>query len=205
MKALVSGLLTGLIVSFSSSPASASLLTPDLRITPAAQTISLGTPVQVALTISGLGDFVAPSLSTFDLNVEFDPTILGFNSVTFGDPVLGDQLDLLGLGSLSSATPGSGTVNLFELSFDSPDALDSLQSGAFTLATLTFDSLLAGTSPLAMTFVILGDAGGDALTVDLFNGSVEVREAAVPEPATILLLGAGLVSVAWLRRRRREY
>jgi hypothetical protein len=35
------------------------------------------------------------------------------------------------------------------------------------------------------------------------NGEVVITEGAIPEPASIALLGVGLVSLAALRRRRR--
>jgi hypothetical protein len=53
--------------------------------------------------ISGLGDGTAPSLSTFDLDISFDPTILAFSTAVFGDPILGDQLDIWGLGGPSQS------------------------------------------------------------------------------------------------------
>jgi hypothetical protein len=50
------------------------------------QYVLLGDPVDVELVISGLGDYTAPSLSAFDLNIIYDPTILSMTAVTFGDP-----------------------------------------------------------------------------------------------------------------------
>jgi hypothetical protein len=50
------------------------------------------------------------------------------------------------------------------------------------------------------------DAGADQILVADFrtgNGEVVISEGAIPEPASIALLGAGLVSLAALRRRRR--
>jgi len=85
--------------------------------------------VDVALVISGLASGAPPSLSTFDVDISFNPDILAFASATFGDPVLGDQLDLFSLGSLTSATAGVGTANLFELSFDSQTDLDGYRQG----------------------------------------------------------------------------
>jgi len=172
----------------------------SIEVSPVSQNIQIGNPVDVDLTISGLGDFAPDSLSTFDLDLLFDSSILGFNSVAFGDPVLGDQLDLFGLGSLTSFDDSvSGVVNLFELSFDLPGDLDTLQAGSFTLATLTFDTLGLGTSSLDLSINALGDAFGDPLVADLSSGSVTV----VPEPSTMLLLGSGLAGLGFFRRRRK--
>lgn len=61
-----------------------------LGFSPAAQNVVAGAPADVAITISGLGDGTAPSLGTFDLVIDFDPAVLSFSNVSFGDPVLGD-------------------------------------------------------------------------------------------------------------------
>lgn len=159
---------------------------------PASQTVPVGDPASVELRISGLGDASAPSLGVFDLSVSFDPTVLSFAGVSFGDPVLGDQLDPFGLGSITIFDAASaGSVRLFELSLDLPADLDALQAGAFTLATLTFDTLQVGTSPLGLSVAALGDAFGKSLSADLASGVV----AAVPEPQAGLLFLAGLLAV----------
>src|SRR5262249_54807993 len=121
-----------------------------LDLAPVSQTAGVGAQLQVALQVSGLGDGAAPSLASFDVDLTFDASALSFVSAAFGDPVLGDQLDVLGLGSVTSASPGSGVVNLFELSLDTQADLDTLQAGDFTVATLTFKALTAGSSPLAL-------------------------------------------------------
>ena len=155
----------------------------------------------------GLGDFAPDSLSTFDLDVSFDASVLGFNNVSFGDPILGDQLDLFGFGSITDATPGGGIVNLFELSFDLPGDLDTLQAGSFTLAVLTFDALATGTSALTVGINAIGDAIGDPLSATVSDGSIAVSPAiAVPEPASISLFIVALVALGFMsRRHKREH
>jgi hypothetical protein len=170
-----------------------------LDVVPATQTVLCCAPFQVALQISGLGSGVA--LGVFDVNLSFDPTLLAFDGATFGDPILGDQLDLEGFGTFSFFTPGTGTVELFELSFDSPAALIALQAHAFTLATLTFNELdVIGVSPLGLSVYALGDANGNSLAAQLVNGQVTTT----PEPAISLLVACGLAGLGgamWRRNR----
>lgn len=189
---------------------------------PITQDVMLGDQAFVDLYISGLGDgyfnngntngyvndgnfngyyYTAPSLSAFDLDIRYDPAILSMNNVTFGDPVLGDQLDIWGLGgnpvgASNIAIPG--VENIYEVSLDLPQDLVDYQADSFTLATLTFDTLALGTSALDMGINELGDEWGNPLTATVDRGSVNV----IPEPATLLLLGSGLAGIGFFSRRR---
>lgn len=195
-------LFTLLMIGMTMLTTHSTVIATSIRFEPAMQTVDLGMPAEVDLVISDLENGSAPSVSTFDLDIFFDATILAFNNAVFGN-----QLDLFGLGSLSLATPGSGTVNLFELSFDLPDDLDALQADSFTLATLTFHTLAAGASPLSLTVNVLGDALGDPLMADISQGSITVQRstAVVPEPGTIVMLLTGcigLLGYGWRRQRQ---
>jgi hypothetical protein len=165
-------------------------------------TVTLGNTATVTLNITGLGNSTA--LGTFDLNVGFDPGILGFSSATYGDPGLGDQLDLEALGTISSTTPGIGTVELFELSLDSPAVLANSQATSFTLVTLGFDTLGLGQSALSISINALGDQNGNSLNATTLDGSVTVNPSTVatPEPGTVMLLGSGLLALVGAARKR---
>jgi len=166
-----------------------------IAVEPALQSALVGSTVDVDLTISGLGDFEPDSLGAFDVGVLFDPGILGFTSVSFGDPVLGDQLDLFSLGSFTLVDDSvPGVVNVLEISFDLPTDLDTLQPGSFTLATLSFDALAIGSSSVTPVVNVLADSWGSRLTAEASSGFVGV----VPEPGswTLFLVGAVIVGYA---------
>jgi hypothetical protein len=176
----------------------------SLGFSPASQAVPGGSSVAVDLVISGLGDFAAPSLGNYNLDVVFDPAILALTGVALGDPVLGNQLDLFGVGTFATVDSSvAGTVYLEEISFDSPSDLDTLQPGSFTLARLTFDALAIGTSPLDLANVVLGDSFGLPLETDLTPGSITVvlEPSVVPEPSTVtlFLMGALALGMAWRR------
>jgi hypothetical protein len=180
----------------------------SLDFVPVFQSVVAGNPVSVDLTISGLGDFAPPSLSTFDLDVSFDPAILAFSGVSFG-LLLGDPS--LREATTTVANSVVGLVNVFALSFLEgnsetcifciPPFLDDLQPASFTLATLTFNTLAEGVSPFTLSVNALGDAAGNPLAADVSGGSVTAT--AIPEPSTFLLLGSGLAGLLVFRRKLR--
>lgn len=171
-----------------------------LELNPVSQTAST---VDIALQISGLGDGVAPSLGVFDVDVSFDPAHLAFSGAEFGDPVLGDQLDVLGLGwnPLAASLTSSGTAaNLYEVSLDLAEDLNSLQADSFTLAVLTFNILTPGSSNLEIVVNALGDADGGPLTPDQVVGTAVTS---VPLPGTLFMMLPGLAGIAAPGFRRR--
>jgi hypothetical protein len=172
-----------------------------IEFIPPSQSVSVGSTTTVDLVISGLVDNAAPSLGAFDLDVGFDPSILNFSGAA-----LGNQLDLFGLGTINGVISGIGTVNLFELSLESVADLDTLQAGSFLLATLSFDALASGSSALSLSINALGDSLGDRLEAEVIEGTIRVGSVgAVPEPASLPLIGIGMLSmIALVMRRKRK-
>lgn len=170
-----------------------------VSVVPVEQTVPVGESVDVAIDVSGLGDGPdSLALAVFDLDVGWDAGILSLRNadVTFGDPALGDQLDLFALGSITDTLVGDGSANLFELSLDLPSDLHALQAGSFTLATLAFGTLGVGTSTVDVTVNSLGDAWGDPISANVVDASVS----AVPEPSAAIFFCIGSLLIAsWLR------
>ena len=176
--------------------------TVTLSFDPTTQDVILGSPVDVALIISGLGNGNAPSISTFDLDVSFNPRNLSFSSAVFGDPTLGDQLDIFDMGGnpMFAGLMEAGKLNLFELSLDLPAVLNAKQADSFTLVTLTFNTLLAPrSSSLGLSINSLGDAFGNPISATVSDGNITV----VPIPGTIWLIGSALVGMLGSARRRK--
>jgi hypothetical protein len=169
-----------------------------LSLVPSTFNLLTGEELTVDLEIGGLTAGGPPSVSTFDIDVLFESTVLTFVDVTFGD-----QLDLLGLGSLRSVAPDDGVINLFELSLDAPAILNQLQAGDFVLATLHFAAVGAGQSPLTMHVNALGDAAGASLTAQIVATAL-VNVSKIPEPSTLLLLASGLALLSSARASSRS-
>jgi hypothetical protein len=174
---------------------------------PSSQSPDVGQTAVVDLVISGLGDYAPESVGGFDLDISYDSSVIEFLDyeldIFLGDIDLGEAVDF----SLGEVTPG--LINLFEVSLLEPDSatcffcippfLDDIQPGSFTLATLTFEALSVGNSPLGISINSLADGYGLPLTVDeVGSGSISP----VPEPATILLLASGLTGLGVFGRKR---
>src|SRR5262245_27420172 len=74
-----------------------------LLLAPSSTTVTAGDTFRVDVMIEGIGNHTAPSLAVSNFNIVYSD-IAGFNSVNFGDPNFGDQLDLSSFGTLRSAT-----------------------------------------------------------------------------------------------------
>ena len=187
----------GLLAAFGSVRCPASVI---LSISPTSP-VPLGSMASLALNVSGLSSGTA--VGTYDISIAFDASVLSYGSIVFGN-----QLDILGLGDIQTVTPGTGTVDIFELSLDSASDLNSLQAHAFTLATLTFDTLaLATDSPITLSVNALGDAFGNPIAATLDNAAISVTSStAVPEPTLVwayIALPVALVARRTVRRSRR--
>lgn len=186
MVKLLSGIL-GVVLLMAAGPSQAILI----EAVPAAQSVDLGDQTSVDINISGLGAGTAPSVGAYDIDVGFDASILAFNSVAWGT-----GLDL-SFGSIRFASPSSGNVNLFEVAIAPEVFVNALQPASFTLATLTFDTLAKGLTPLSLGVNSISDASGFIpLAAQTIDGSIRV-----PEPSTLLLMLIGFSALLLAFRR----
>lgn len=176
-----------------------------LSVLPSATSVAVGSTFSVTIAIADLFGASAPSLADYDIDVDFDASRLGYVGFTWGDSVLGDQLDLAHLGSLAFADESqaaSGRLNYFEVSYDDSALLNAMQADSFGLLTLTFSALGNGVAPITLSVNALGDANGNALAAQIANGGVQVNE--VPLPSTLSLFASALLLAGGARTRRNK-
>lgn len=159
-----------------------------------------GEVVTIDIAMSALGSGTAPSIGSLDLVIGYDASVFDFLSASFGDPLQADQLDVFGLGGITSITPSIGSIGLFELSLDTEADLNSLQAGSFIFASLAFTAHTVGTSAFNVSINTIADAVGDPLPVLVASPTISVS--VVPELPVMAMLIPGLMVVALSRRLR---
>lgn len=114
-----------------------------LDFVPALQTKFIGDAVGVDVVVSGL-TAANQIVSTFDLDVTYDPAILQATGGTYGSALGGG-----GANSFQFAPSfGGGLIDFAESSFLLDAQLDALQGDSVTLATLSFQAIAPGISSL---------------------------------------------------------
>ncbi len=189
-------ILKGMVVAFLLMAYQSAFATVILDFSPNSQTVVLSGQASVDIVADNLqNEFI----SGFDFNTSWDSNILSLANVSFGSA--------LGPPSFPSATIDNslGFSNLSDISFLFD--LTSVQSGtgSIILATLVFDTLTVGMSDLTLTGNISGggflsDEYGLLLAANANSGSINVIAASVPEPGTLFLLGAGLLTILSIRK-----
>ncbi len=170
-----------------------------ISFVPSSTTVDVGDPIDIDVLVSDLGIEI---VSAYDLDVDYDSTIVTATGVTF-TPFLGGPLDAMEVAILNP-----GFIDFFAVSFLSDDELAALQGGPFVLATLSFVAISPGTTslifdPIKFPGIDVKGRDGARLAVNAEEGEINVREQTrIPEPSTLWLGLVGLLAARELRRRR---
>lgn len=173
----------------------------NVSLVPSTTQVNVGDNFFIDIVISQLAD---DALGGWDGNFIFNSNEVSLISTALGDSVLGNQLDLSGLGTLNETqihtlNGNTQAVVMLEVSYDDMVTLNASQANVFSLAQLQFTRLGAG----EIIFNFDGhfsDAAGIDLRID-HSGAV-TQLAPVPLPAAAWLMLSGFATVLSIARKQ---
>lgn len=150
----------------------------ELSISPPNQAAAVNSPVNADVLVSDLGNGTAPSVGAYDINVNFDPNVLSYQSFNFGTQLGGPANSVQ-----STSQPTGGTINLALVSLLRADLLNQSQPGTFALGNLLFTAKAPGASSLSFGNITFADAEGNNLVVLRTNNGIVLTNELVATPA----------------------
>lgn len=166
---------------------SAQAADPVLSISGVSQPVQLGSMLDLDVLVSGVSD-----LYGYQFSLSFDASMLKALTVSEG-PFLSTAGATYG--DVGSIDNGAGTITLVYNTL-----LDAVPgaTGSGSLAHLSFQVIGKGSAPISFSDVQFVDSQIASINVQA-NG---VTVTAVPEPASLALMGAGVLALLGLARRR---
>jgi general secretion pathway protein D len=151
-------------------------------------TVSQGSTFVVKVNISGATD-----LFSFQFDLGFNPAVLQATSVI-------TEGAFLPSGGATFFVPGTIDNTIGNVANNADTLLTAISgvNGAGTLVLFDFTALAPGISALTISNVFLFDSTLTAINSTTTGGSVAV----IPEPSSLMLLGAGLFGILGLTRKK---
>ena len=153
----------------------------------------LGSTQDYAVNIADVSD-----LYTYQFSINYDARYLRALGVTEGGFLATGGATL---GSTGFIDDGAGTISfIYNTLYGGGPGV----SGSGLLASIRFEAIGVGSAALSFADVLLLGSTGDEFAFDAASAQITIVDgvADVPEPASILLIGAGLAAAAALRRRK---
>lgn len=189
MKKLIA-LCASLLVVVSSH---ATLLTIELDNTD----YQIGDMMQANIVVSDIelkSNGIQKLVATFDFDLLFDESLLGYQSTSFGSLL---NVDPFFFGDQSASLSGPGSLYVSEFTLAPDEDLFAAQGGlsSFVLASVNFEVLANGTNMFSLNNIELGDDfGGDFSQVSSVPTSITIGSvASVPETPTLAIFALGLL------------
>jgi Cohesin domain len=165
-----------------------------VSIEPTSNAFSVGDTFSLNIIVSDVVD-----LYGFQFDIGFSPSVVSATGITEGA--------FLSSGGSTFFIPGDidNVLGTISLTGDTLLSLSPGVDGGGILATVTFQALTAGSSPVDLSNIILLDSGLSEISTSPQNGMVNVNgNNTVPSPGSLFLFMTGLAGLFLSKRARIE-